>query len=113
MANTPAAVAAVVPPWAYAGLGSCEHVVEKRTTYGAEIAEMVPPQFRSTWGSNDINDNAPGTPGYMGYGWRWCGTGDVAVECEHFCDSLCVAIPLCPVAVLSILHPTSHGTSVS
>lgn len=89
MAGAPVA-AATVPPWTYGGLGSCEHVVEAHTTYGVEVAEKVPAQFRSTWGSNDINDNAPGKPGYAGYGWRWCGQGDVAVECEKFCDSLCV-----------------------
>ena len=88
MASAPIAAAAIIPPWSYAGVGSCEHVVEKHTTYGAEIAELVPAQFRDSWGSNDINDNAPGKPSYTGYGWRWCGTGDVAVECERFCESL-------------------------
>ena len=43
--------------------------------------------------ANDINDNAAGKPGYGGYGWRWCAEGDVAVECEKFCESLCVPYP--------------------
>ena len=55
---------------------------------GAEIADKVPAAYRATWGSNDVAGNAPGSPTYGGYGWRWCTTGDAALECERFCDSL-------------------------
>jgi hypothetical protein len=47
--GTPAVpAAATTPPWAYAGMGSCEHVVEAKSTYGAEIAGKVPAAYRST-----------------------------------------------------------------
>ena len=48
----------------------------------------MPAAYRATWGSNDVAGNAPGSPTYGGYGWRWCTTGDAALECERFCDSL-------------------------
>ena len=85
-----------MPPWQYVAMGSCEHVVEAGTTYGPEIADKVPEAYRTTWGSNDVNNRAKGKPDYGGYGWRWCGGSgsDVTVECEHFCDSLgdCAAV---------------------
>eukprot|EP01045_Picozoa_sp_COSAG04_P025116 COSAG04_NODE_3241_length_3013_cov_3.020933_6_plen_48_part_01 len=48
MAGAPASAAATIPPWTYGGLGSCEHVVEAHTTYGADVADLVPAAYRGS-----------------------------------------------------------------